>query len=115
MSIQAIHDKINEGILTGKMMEVFEELYSDDVTMQENTDAPCVTKDANRQREQGMVSAVEAWHGSKLLSSAVAGDTSFSEWEFDVTYKGAPRMTMAQVSVRTWRDGKVVRERFYHK
>ena len=91
------------------------EACGDDVEMQENTDAPCVGKDANRARELGVFDAVEAWHGAKLLSSVVGGDLSFSEWEFDVTYKGAPRTQMTQVSVRRWRDGKVVHERFYHK
>ncbi len=115
MSIQLQHDKINEGILAGKLMEVFEAYYAATVTMQENDAPACVGKDANRERELHMVAAAETMHGVRLLSSAVAGDVSFSEWEFDVTYKGAPRMVMRQVSVRRWNDGKVVAERFYHK
>lgn len=115
MSIQSAHDKLNQAILTGKAMEAFEELYADVISMQENLDAPCVGKDANRAREIAFFGMVEAWHGATLLASAVHGDTSFSEWEFDVTYKGAPRATSRQVSVRRWQDGKVVDERFYHK
>lgn len=115
MSIQTPHDKINHAILTGKQMVAFEELYAEHVTMQENDDPPCVGKAANRQREEAMLASVEAWHGSKLLASAVEGDVSFSEWELDVTFRGAPRMTMHQVSVRRWANGKVVHERFYHK
>lgn len=115
MTNQTPHDRINHAILTGKSMAAFEELYADNVIMQENSDPPCVGKDANRRREQAMAASVEAWHDAKLLTSAVEGDVSFSEWELDVTFKGAPRMTMAQVSVRRWKHGKVVDERFYHK
>ena len=115
MSIQASDDKLNQAILTGKAMEGFEEFYADNASMQENLDAPCVGKDANRAREIAFFGMVEAWHGGKLLASAVHGDTSFAEWEFDVTYKGAPRAVSRQVSVRRWQDGKVVEERFYHK
>ena len=37
-----------------------------------------------------------------------------SEWEMDVTYKGAPRMKMCQVAVQKWQDGKIINERFYY-
>jgi len=40
---------------------------------------------------------------------------SFSEWEIDLTMKGMGAMKMVQVAVRRWRNGRVVRERFYHK
>ena len=115
MSIQANHDKLNQMIQTGKAMEAFLELYADDCVMQENTEEPCVGKAANKAREEGFLGSVEAWFGAQLLGSAVAGDKSFSEWEFDLQFKGAPRMKMNQVAVRTWKDGKVVHERFYHK
>ena len=53
-------------------------------------------------------------HGAAVLASAASGDTSFSEWEMDVTFKGGARYKLAQVAVRTWKDGQVVRERFYY-
>jgi hypothetical protein len=43
------------------------------------------------------------------------GDTSFSEWEYNIEFEGMGAMKIAQVAVRRWKDGKVVRERFYHK
>ena len=32
----------------------------------------------------------------------------------DVTFKGGARNKLAQIAVRTWNDGQVVRERFYY-
>lgn len=114
-NIAELDKKLNDMILTGKTMEAFEELYAHDCHMQENTDAACVGKDANRKREEEFMAMIEAFHGARVLSTAVAGDTSFSEWEYDMTLKGAGRQPMAQVAVRRWKDGKVVHERFYHK
>ena len=42
----------------------------------------------------------------KLLASAVNGDTSFSEWEFDATYKGGARIKLNEVAVRRWKNGQ---------
>ena len=114
-NIQELDTKLNNAILSGKALEAFDELYADDVVMQENTDPPSVGKDFNRQREIEFFSTIEQSHDGRLLASAAAGDVSFSEWEMDVTLKGAGRITMNQASVRRWKNGKVVHERFYHK
>lgn len=107
--------KLNDAILAGKAMEAFEELYDENVVMQENQEPEIRGKAVNRKREQDFFATVEAFHGAKVLSSAVHGDVSFSEWEMDVSLKGVGRITMSQVAVRRWKNGKLVHERFYHK
>jgi hypothetical protein len=102
-------------ILSGKVLEAFEQFYDDNVAMQENTHPPTTGKDANRQRELDFFAKVEQFHGVKLLASAENGDVGFSEWEYDITFKGAPRGVMTQVAVRRWKDGKVIHERFYYE
>jgi ketosteroid isomerase-like protein len=107
--------KLNDAILGGKAMEAFEELYADDVVMQENSDPEFRGKDLNRKREIEFFSSVEAWHGGAVTASAVNGDVSFSEWTMEITMKGVGRIKMDQVAVRRWKNGKIVHERFYHK
>ena len=107
--------QLNSMILSGKVMEAFEQLYAEDVVMQENLDEPKVGKAKCREAEIQFFSSLEAFHGAVLHAQAAAGDVGFAEWEFDVTFKGAPRMKMNQVSVRRWKDGQVVHERFYYK
>ena len=107
--------KLNDAILNGTAMAAFEELYDDNCVMQENTEPEYRGKDFNRKREQEFFATVEAWHGGKVLAAAAAGDVSFSEWEMDVTLKGVGRITMNQATVRRWKGGKIVHERFYHK
>lgn len=113
-SIVALDKEVNDKILSGKAMEAFEEYYADDVVMQENSDAPFVGKDVNRKREIEFFNSVADFHGAKLLAGASADDTSFGQWWIDVTMKNGSRVTMEQVAVRKWKDGKIVHERFFY-
>src|SRR6516165_7980927 len=113
-NVAALDKDLNEKILSGKAMEGFEQYYADDVVMQENSEAPFVGKDLNRKREIEFFSSVAEFHGAKLMASAVADDTSFGQWWMDVTMKNGPRVTMEQVAVRKWKNGKIVHERFFY-
>jgi len=112
--IEALENELNEQILAGKGMEAFEKLYADDVEMQENQDERRRGKDACRAYEEQYFSNIAEFHGAKLGGVAVSGDRSFSEWSFDATFKDGTRMANDQVAARTWRDGKVVCERFFY-
>jgi ketosteroid isomerase-like protein len=110
----ALDQDLNNRILTGDILAAFDLYYDDNVTMQENTDTPITGKAANRKREEDFVASIEQFHGAKLVGSAVNGDRSYSEWEWDVTFKGGHRALMSQVAARKWANGKVVQERFYY-
>jgi len=114
MTTQELDNALNQQILTGDIMGAFEKYYAEDVVMQENSAEPFVGKAFNREREQQFVNSIAEFHGASVLSSGAGGDTSFSEWEMDVTFQGGARYKLAQVAVRTWKDGQVVRERFYY-
>lgn len=115
MDILSLNKKLDDMILSGKAMDAFEELYADDVVMAENYDSECVGKDANRKREIEFFSSVEKLNHASVGKSGASGDTSFSEWHFDATFKNGGRAVMQQVAVRQWKDGKIVHERFYYK
>ena len=111
-----LDQSLNDMVLSGKALEAFEKYYADDVVMQENSDEPRVGKEANRKAEEEFFASLQEFHEGKVLASAVNGDTSFSEWFMDVTFKNGYRLNLAQVAVRKWKDGKVIHERFfYHK
>ena len=58
---------------------------------------------------------VETVHKMEIGRSAVNGDVSFCEQFFDATFKDGNRVVLDEIAVRTWRDGKVVKERFYYQ
>lgn len=108
--------ELNDLIRQGKAIDAFEKFYADDVVMMEN-DQAFVGKDVNRQRELEFFGNIAEVHAAGITATAVSHDgiTTFCEQFFDVTLVDGSRMKMEEVAVRTWRDGKVVKERFYYK
>jgi hypothetical protein len=100
----------------GRIVDAMYEFYAPDVSMQENNNPPTVGLEANVEREKQFVASVRQWKRFDVGSVAVdpARGTAFvqSEMEFegvdDKTYR------TDQVAVQTWRDGKIVSEKFYY-
>jgi ketosteroid isomerase-like protein len=112
--ILAFDKDLNQKVLSGAAMDAFEQYYDDAVVMQENNDAPCEGKDANRKREVDFFGSIAQFHGASVEQSAVQGNVSFVQWSMDVTFKNGYRTTMNQVAVRQWNNGKIVHERFFY-
>jgi ketosteroid isomerase-like protein len=106
--------ELNEMIRQGKALEAFERFYADDVVMMEN-DQAFVGKQLNRTREQEFFGNIVELHEASLGATAVRGNVSFCEQSFDATLRDGTRIRMEEVAVRTWRDGKIIKERFYYK
>lgn len=110
-------DKINElnrMVLEGKALEAFDRFYADDIVMQENDTPPTIGKAANRQREVEFFGAIKEFRGAQVLAVAAAGDKTFVEWHYDYTHKEWGVRRYHQVAVQTWKNGKIIQERFYY-
>lgn len=107
--VQAVID----GILAGRILDTFDRYYADDVVMSENGVEETRGKAANRKREEQFVANVTV-HGASVGAVIIEGDKAAVEWSMDATPKGGDRTTMRQVALQWWRNGKVVREVFYH-
>ena len=117
MTIKESIDHINGQIMQGNILGVFDEMYADNVVMQENSDEPRTGKAANRAYEEQFVAALETFHGAEIRSVNVNEEagTSSVEWMMDMSLKGMGRMVREQVAIQRWENGKVVSERFYYK
>jgi len=111
----ALDRELNQAILAGNILNAFETYYAEDIVMQENDLPPFSGKAVNRKREEEFVNSVQEFHSAKLLGEAVNGDTSYSEWEYDLTFKNGTRTQLQQVASRRWKNGQVSQERFYYK
>ncbi len=100
----------------GQIMEAFEKYYSEDVVMQENNEDPRVGKEANRKFEIEFMSSIEEVHGSEIKNVAINAETGvvFIQTWMDATFKDFGRAPMEEVQVQTWKDGKIVYERFFY-
>ena len=114
MSIKNQVQAVIDGVIAGKVLETFDAYYADDVVMSENRKNERVGKAANRKYELQFLENVQEFHGAQVGRVIVDGDHAAVEWTFDITFKGGNRVNMQQVAVQTWKDGKIVREDFYH-
>jgi ketosteroid isomerase-like protein len=106
--------QLNALILEGKNMDAFRQFYDENVVAQENDEPERVGRDAWMKGYEAMAKNIEKYEG-RVLSHAANGDVSFSEWESSAVIKGMGAMSIKQVAVRRWKNGRVVHERFYHK
>ena len=114
MSIKTQVQAVIDGILSGKILETFDAYYADDVVMSENQIEERVGKAVNREYEIKFLDNVLEFHGAQIGRVIVDGDHAAAEWSFDITFKDGNRVKMQQVAVQTWKDGKIIREDFYH-
>ena len=95
----------------GRIFEAIREFYADEVAMQGGTQPPMFGLEAHTQR-QGLLKAVNQWRGFRIKGLGVNGDTSFVECALDFESVDGTKVSMDQVAVARWRDGKIVSERF---
>jgi hypothetical protein len=106
--------ELNTMLLAGKHMEAFELFYDEDVSMQENNQAPTLGKNANRIREQEFFGQIIDFRGAQLIDVAVGADVSMCVWRYDYTHRTWGVRNYTQVAVQKWRNGKIVSEQFFY-
>jgi ketosteroid isomerase-like protein len=96
-----------------RILDAIDEFYADDVSMQDNLNPPVVGKAANRERERAFFDGITV-HQNRALSVAVDGDQAVIHWLFEFTGGDGKRYRLDQLSHQDWRDGRIVKERFYY-
>lgn len=109
-----IHELL-EYVRNGRIMEAMEEFYADDVVMEEPAYGKTVGLAANLERERKFVESVAEFKGFEARNVGVGDGVSFYENVMDWVSTDGTAMHVEQVSVAEWRDGKIVRERFYYE
>lgn len=100
-----------EYVEAGRIFEAVREFYDEGVAMQDGTQPPMFGLEAHAQRD-GLLKAVSEWRGFRIKGLGVNGDTSFVECALDFETHDGATLSMDQVAVARWRDGKIVSERF---
>lgn len=114
MTTLELDTQLNRLIVEGKSVDAFEKFYDENVVAQENDEPERHGRAAWIQARAQMEKSLKKFN-ARVLSNAANGDVSFSEWAFDMELEGMGAMKMNQVAVRRWKNGRIVRERFYHK
>ena len=112
--IRASVEDLNNGILSGRLLEVFDKYYADNCVMSENgaEDPNRVGKAKNRAYEEYFVNNAK-FHGARVDSVIVDGDNAAITWWMDIEM-GGNRFQRTQVAVQSWKDGQIVKETFFY-
>lgn len=100
-----------------QMIEAIDRFYADDVEIIEADGETARGKEAQKARCLEWLQSIDTYHGGgvhAITSNEEAGVTMVESWS-KMTFKGAPApMNQDEVAVQHWKDGKIVRERFYY-
>ena len=115
MSVKEKITDVYNHVQSGTALDAFEKYYAEDVNMILEDGTVVKGKDVNRDRENEFFSSVEAFNGMEVISITANeqdGTTAVESW-MDVTFKGGNRVKLEQVATQDWKNGLIVRERFY--
>ena len=103
-------------IQQGRIIDAMYEFYAADVRMQENNNPPTVGLEANVERERKFVESVRQWKRFEVASVGVDAGNARTFVQSELEFEGVDGKSYRtdQVAVQTWRDGKIVHEKFYY-
>jgi ketosteroid isomerase-like protein len=115
-SLEARVNDLVSYIRDGKIIDAMHEFYADDTQMQENDNPPTVGLAANIEREHKFVASVKRWIAFDVNAIAIDAARGKAAIQTTSAFEGVDGKTyrVDQVSVQTWRDGKIVHEKFYY-
>lgn len=98
----------------GRIIDAMKEFYAEDVVMEEPRYGKTVGLAANIAREEQFVGFVKEWRGFSVSAIATSEEHAFYENTIDFVGQDDKEYHYEQVAVQTWKDGKIVHERFYY-
>ncbi|GAB4451788.1 MAG: hypothetical protein OHK0029_01590 [Armatimonadaceae bacterium] len=101
-------------IREGRIMDAMREFYADEVVMDEPIYGTTNGLEANLKREENFVNSVQEFRKFEVPRMAVGENTGFYENVMEWVGTDGKEYHVEQVSVQTWKDGKIVEERFYY-
>lgn len=101
-------------IREGRIMDAMNEFYADDVVMEEPAYGKTVGLAANLIREQQFVDSVAEFKGFETPMVLIGENSASYENVMDWTSVDGTDIHAEQVIVQDWKNGKIVRERFYY-
>ena len=114
MSIRSSVEQLVSMVEQGQILEAYEKFYAGNVAMRENTGAPVVGKDANREREIATLATVRDVHENRADFVLVDGDRAVIGWKFEFTNTEGVRLRLDQIAIQQWENGQIVDERFVY-
>ena len=110
--LHTLETELNAMTASGKILEALEAYYAPDCTFQEGNAEPRKGRQTDPEFLTAFFASLKAFNGATLHAQAVGDNVTMSEWTFDLVGPDGP-IIWNEILRRTWKDGKVVSERFY--
>ena len=107
-------EELLDYIRNGRIMDAMNEFYAEEVIMEEPAYGTTQGLAANLVREQKFVDSVKEFKGFEARNVIVGENASSYENVMDWVDVEGNDVHVEQVAVAEWKDGKIVRERFYY-
>ena len=104
---------LNDMLLQGQEIEALEKFYDPEVEVQKNDEEPVRGKDKAIQARKAFLSGLKEINCVKPLKVAVGEGTTMVEWQVSYQLNTGSEEQFTQVAVQEWKDGQIVKERFY--
>ena len=98
----------------GKFLEAMDQYLDDDVVLQEAGEEPKRGKKFCMDFEAKVLEGVASFGGYRVSAVGFGDDTTFYQAVMEYTQTDGQEVRVDQCVVDTWRNGKIVSERFYH-
>jgi hypothetical protein len=94
--------------------EVYETFYHEDCVSQENQLPPRKGRALSIERQNKVNAALKEIHDFGIGAVLVDGDHSVIQWYFEATTIDGFRGRLDELALYTWKDGKIINERFFY-
>ncbi len=94
--------------------EIYETFYDENCISQENQLPPRKGRALSIERQNKVNAALAEIHDFGIGAVLVDGDRSVIEWYFEATTIDGFRGRIDELALHTWKDGKIVEERFFY-
>ena len=102
-----------EMVERGAFMEALQEFYAADASTQENGDEPSRGLTTLIEKERRTLATFRI-RTLPTESCLIDGDRVAIHWQFEFTDARGRTMHFDELAIQSWRDDRVVRERFYY-
>jgi hypothetical protein len=93
---------------------IYEQYYDENVVVQENLQPPRRGRALSIERQKLMNANVKEIHSFKIGAVLIDGDRSMVEMHLDATTQDGYRLHLEEVGLQTWKDGKIIHERYFY-
>ena len=101
-------------VLANDHVRAIERWYAPDASMQENQQAPRKGRDFLVRHEKAVLAEMICVTSQILGNPMIDGENVAIVWRFTFERLDGCRMSMDEVAIQRWKDGRIVHEQFFY-